>query len=773
MQCTIDRSSNRLKDYNNPVDRQIGMLYDPNNDKYLVGLAVGLSLVSGDTVKEKRNENCKNGSVLLSFSPANINKFYVSAVNTSPYESGYYPAGYFKEINYYVSYFDPAENVGQVYWYKDGDRYIIYCHCQNIQRNVGINVPDFMEGLGLFVIENTNGATLSTDTIQGGKFFVDYTTNEANYIVLSTECITKKSELDDAFTLKENDVYVSANTDSKNRLIEGVTKDGVKEIYVPIDIKGNRIYGDNIPGFKEIVLDNHKRVVVGIKDDGDVIFGVGVPSDIKDAIADKENKLMTVIGLLANSADNVALSNNKKLVSTIMNINTPKPVAFKVSDNNNINLKPRISIIDDDTIDNQIPDSRGISNPEEKSGGYFSVLLPFTLSLKAKHNKPVPVGVASEGHRIGLTPIQSNSDAYTSLNTNGNAVKWIHDNMGWNVLNHSMTAQLPMNAYYVDGIDSELAATILSEGTYSGNLNFYNTIVLDRLTGKWYEVNSTKTAWVERTPTKKYALPFYQDYVTKAWYFNRDFDFDYSWGEWFKRADALGLPYEKVIVHNGNTSSIWMAYAGRRYADFSIKTTGTHNYPPIAATVNRKANITGSTNVRNVSYENELMADVDKCFADNTWMVFMTHFNTIHHWNYYIDGETYTGKDDNYPAEWAVPLKYDEILDIIGSNEHDYINHPPSRLNISTWDEWYPAPGTQLKSFYDVLDYAMSKGIDIVTPVDGWITHGNIINLGTDRNGQTYPWDSAMNTTPLTDEEQSYLTIGADLSVRYFNKKSN
>ena len=188
---TIYRTDTHLKDVDDPVDRQIGYLYNPDTGDYLVGMAAGLSLVSGETVKSKRIQNCPIGGtnfhwMLLYFSPSNTNKFYVAAINTAPFaDNDYYlPVGYTKEINYYVSYFDPSENVGQVYWYKDGDDYIIYAHCQEEHNNLSINVPDFMEGATLSVVEKTNDTELLSENIQDGKFFVNYNTAEANYIVL-------------------------------------------------------------------------------------------------------------------------------------------------------------------------------------------------------------------------------------------------------------------------------------------------------------------------------------------------------------------------------------------------------------------------------------------------------------------------------------------------------------------------------------------------------------------------------------------------------------
>ena len=190
------RNTTYLRDVDKPIDRLIAMLHNPNDNTYLVGMAAGLSLVSGETVPAKRNANIpiatdtSNGHQLLgSFSPSNTNKFYIAAVNTAPFADDNYnfPNTYFKEINYYVSYFDPAANPGQLYWYKDGNSYVIYSHCQTVQNRVALNLPEFMEGLSVEIVEQTDNAVLLTETIQNGKLFVSYNTDDANYIVLRTK----------------------------------------------------------------------------------------------------------------------------------------------------------------------------------------------------------------------------------------------------------------------------------------------------------------------------------------------------------------------------------------------------------------------------------------------------------------------------------------------------------------------------------------------------------------------------------------------------------
>lgn len=620
-----------------------------------------------------------------------------------------------------------------------------------------------------------------------GSFKKFALTDEEQKIKDTVEMVSSDSPHDDADILK----YI---TDENGYCAGYVKKNGTIFLY--------KLDADEIKYISEKSSYNDSNVLKYLTDENGSVFGyiekdgtvylnsarighLDTKGGGEGELSVTEGKLAAVLGLVATGVDNIEMSNNPKMMAVLNNLFTENNVTINTDNSNNVNLSPKISIIDDDTIDYQLPDSRGAEEPSEKYGGYFSLLLPITLSLAAKHGKACQIGLSCEGHRVGLTTLREDNDDYSALNTNGNAVKWIHDNMGWNVFNHSMTAQLPQHAYYVDGIDSELADTILTEGTYSSYLSLSNTVVIDRLTGKWYEVNSDLTAWVERTPTKKYAMPFYQDYITKKWYFNRDFDFDYSWGEWNRRATELGLPYEKVIVHNGGTASAWMVSAARKYSYFTVRTKGTHNYPPIAATVNRQSTAPSPSNGYNPWDDNwvsEMMDVLTACKESNSWVVLTTHYSTYNYRNYYETGRDYPSaepgqpelraKEDDYSEEWIIPLKYSEIVELI-NGEADYISTPPARLGISSWSEWHPAGGTHGASIYYLLDYAMSNGIDFVSPMDGWTTHGNILNLGVDRNGQTYGYDSASEQTPYTDEEKSYLTIGADMSIRYYNSKND
>lgn len=190
----FNRTAQHLKDVNNLPDRMVCYLYNPNSGDYLVGMAAGFSLVSGDTPNAKRLENIPIGDANYHYLSTKlgrnyVNKFYNMAFNTAPYASNeyYLPTTYFKQVNAYVCYFDPAENVGQVYWYKDGNRYLIYAHCQQVRNKLRINIPEEMNGLSLSVVEKTTNTELLTDVIQNGKILVNFNSADANYIVLCAE----------------------------------------------------------------------------------------------------------------------------------------------------------------------------------------------------------------------------------------------------------------------------------------------------------------------------------------------------------------------------------------------------------------------------------------------------------------------------------------------------------------------------------------------------------------------------------------------------------
>lgn len=517
--------------------------------------------------------------------------------------------------------------------------------------------------------------------------------------------------------------------------------------------------------YVRLLVSKNKVVIGGVKKDGTVHLFKAKIDNLDTEVDINIIALINALPVIASGLNNVEISNDQRIINLLTSINSTKVIDIKGVNIKN-KLKPIMSIVDDDTVDGQIPSSMGKSVPNN-TGGYFSVLLPIILSLNDKYDINAKVGLACEGHRVGLTSFYQPNDDYSQLNENGNLLKLLSNKIGWDILNHSMSSQLPVNTYGVDSINSALAGQILAEGSYVSPLNFYNTVVLDKSTGKWYEVNSTKTAWVERVPTKKYAMQYYRDYGTNNYHINRDFDFDYSWGEWFKRAKELGLPYKSCIVYSGSSTSPFTIGASRKYAEYGVRTTlDMTNVPPIPAAVARYSIIHSSENNAEVpSYLAKMKSLVDECYSKHSWLVWMSHANNNSLQNRYNTGVDYgLKKDNNYSSEWEIPLNASEITTM---DENNYWVNPPARLGISRWKDWHPAPGTQIGAFYEVLEYAINKGIDIITPTEGWSTHGNLMQIGVDMMG-THAIYNIVDA--YTDAEQSFLTVGADGSIRYFSK---
>lgn len=554
-------------------------------------------------------------------------------------------------------------------------------------------------------------------------------------------------------------------TDKCKKIIASINDKAEVDFYGGGGFAGEKTTEAKTGEYVRLLVSKNKVVIGGVKKDGTVHLFKAKIDNLDTEVDINITALINALPVIASGLNNVEISNDQRIINLLTSVNSTKVIDIKGVNIKN-KLKPIMSIVDDDTVDGQIPSSMGKSVPDN-TGGYFSVLLPIILSLNDKYDINAKVGLACEGHRVGLTSFYQPNDDYSQLNEHGNLLKLLSNKIGWDILNHSMSAQLPVNTYGVDSINSALAGQILAEGSYVSPLNFYNTIVLDKSTGKWYEVNSTKTAWVERVPTKKYAMQYYRDYGTNNYHINRDFDFDYSWGEWFKRAKELGLPYKSCIVYNGSSTSPFTIGASRKYAEYGVRTTlDMTNVPPIPAAVARYSIIHSSENNAEVpSYLAKMKSLVDECYSKHSWLVWMSHANNNSLQNRYNTGVDYgLKKDNNYSSEWEIPLNASEITTM---DENNYWVNPPARLGISRWKDWHPAPGTQIGAFYEVLEYAINKGIDIVTPTEGWSTHGNLMQIGVDMM-DTHTIYNIVDA--YTDAEQSFLTVGADGSIRYFSK---
>lgn len=427
------------------------------------------------------------------------------------------------------------------------------------------------------------------------------------------------------------------------------------------------------------------------------------------------------------------------------------------------------SFIDDDVIDEFIPSSysgQSISNSDKKVGGYFSLLYPMIRSLEVKHNISLSCGLATEGHRIGLTRYWSESDE-CAINENGLLLKQLLKHTNWECLCHSMTARLSPEGsmYIVDSLNSTDAKNILKYGNWNGKYSFYTTGVYDRKTQKNYTISQDKNTWTE-TPLK-YIQPYCMDNKTGKWIYNESYPLDYQIGEWKRRATYLGIPYSDIMVCWGSTASGRMFNKIREYIPNAIGSNmnkGVNNVP-LSTSIHRIGTIHGNDNAFIKWYFELLKSAVDQAIETNGWIVFKSHFYLINYYNGYLDGVTYPEKEENYNPEWINPLLSEELQSM---NENNYWDNPPTRLGIDNWGEWRPAKGTQLWGTYQILEYAILKHMQNVSPSEGFKIMGNKVNIGVYREYGLYNKEKKMDVNPI---DKCYFVVGADGSIKYHSEK--
>ena len=187
----VIRNESYLYDINKQPDRFISFFKNSTTGDMKIGCASGLSLIRGITVDSLRNKVFKvyktGDRDLLSCSPSNNNKAYFKVLADSHFENSIIPANYKAQFSTYLCYFDPMANEGQVYWYKDGNNYVIYAHYQEAQNKQAINLPKEMEGKRVEIIDKTDGITLLTDIVETGRIYLNADATDHNYIVLKTK----------------------------------------------------------------------------------------------------------------------------------------------------------------------------------------------------------------------------------------------------------------------------------------------------------------------------------------------------------------------------------------------------------------------------------------------------------------------------------------------------------------------------------------------------------------------------------------------------------
>lgn len=179
----INNNSTSLRDLSKHPDRFITFFKNEQGDMPL-GCASGLSIVRGTSKDSNRQSLASANDQLLSISPSNNNKAYFKLIQPSKFDHGILPASFICNISTYLCYFDPKANAGQVYWYKDGNAYMVYAHYQTAQDKTAIVVAPQMEGLSVEVVDKTPGVTLLTEIVDNQNIYVSADSANNNYIVM-------------------------------------------------------------------------------------------------------------------------------------------------------------------------------------------------------------------------------------------------------------------------------------------------------------------------------------------------------------------------------------------------------------------------------------------------------------------------------------------------------------------------------------------------------------------------------------------------------------
>ena len=276
---------------------------------------------------------------------------------------------------------------------------------------------------------------------------------------------------------------------------------------------------------------------------------------------------------------------------------------------------------------------------------------------------------------------------------------------------------------------------------------------------------------------------------------NPTYSVKYQVNTWFERAEKSGLPYiDRAGINWGSSHSVWHMKESLKYSDFFFGRHGETNIVPIDTNAirfsyNPSASRNGVSNVShyNVYTEKEydrLIHAIDSCIENKSLTILYGHTNEYtQHYNYYFQDLTYpterTGdrlnyKDDLYPESWIVPLKWVHLQDMLNDPNSEYWIIPPlmrrnqdgtlSDVRMESWSEYYPCPGTTEAMLYDIIEYAISKGVRFATSEEAIKMFGSMFNLGIKVSyGDQWTADSELGN--IIEENRSYCQIGADGTI--------
>lgn len=390
------------------------------------------------------------------------------------------------------------------------------------------------------------------------------------------------------------------------------------------------------------------------------------------------------------------------------------------------------------------------------TGGYFTTMFPMLESLGIKGN------VAAEGQRMGFT---NNPPV---LSDNGNIMRKLQDEYGWDIMSHTMTARYYTRNWLVESLDSDLARRIMRGATYAGDTSNTTTSVYDLETKKEYRVNASKTEWVE--VDSRYYKAYISDYDTgKVLMYSPLFSVDYQHGKWFELARQFGINARcwtscGGIISHANVREI-NKICPWGFAD--LQQNGI-NTVPFGTTVTRMS-VDGlylpgykgeqdTDNSFNREHFEYYKSKIDETAEKGGWIVLSMHAYRPAYYNYRPGALVSEG--GTYPDEWVYPVRS------LYAYPSTFLE-PPTEIGINSWSDWYPCPGTRLEMIWELCKYAVEKGLIPVTSSEGFELMGNKVNEGLYTKGGNYDIDR--EGIIGTRKEYPHYVVGANGEAHYYH----
>ena len=108
--------------------------------------------------------------------------------------------------------------------------------------------------------------------------------------------------------------------DNLNHILESVGSDGVRKFFAGIEVAGNKFTATDNPEYKAVLLDKDNKILIGIRNDGDVYFAAGVPKQVADVIKQLQSKINLGIDTYPSDVNKVVdNSEYKKILADIDN----------------------------------------------------------------------------------------------------------------------------------------------------------------------------------------------------------------------------------------------------------------------------------------------------------------------------------------------------------------------------------------------------------------------------------------------------------------------